>query len=115
MNRTTLTKMVADNRDHIIVVKFGAEWCGPCKRVEPQVSAAISQMPANVHCYLVDIDESIDLFAFLKSKKVVSGVPTILAYYPGSIIIAPENSVSGSDVASIDQFFNTVYTDASSL
>jgi len=27
--------LIRDSGDKIVVVKFGAEWCPPCKRLEP--------------------------------------------------------------------------------
>jgi thiol-disulfide isomerase/thioredoxin len=115
LTRNELADMVARNDRGIIVVKFGAVWCGPCKKIEPHVNVAMAQMPPNVYCYLVDIDNSVDLYAFLKAKKVVSGVPSILAYYPGSVLIAPEHRVVGADSIAIDQFFGCVYNDALTL
>jgi thiol-disulfide isomerase/thioredoxin len=54
----------------IVIVKFGAEWCGPCKKIEQQVYAGFNQMPMNVQPIIVDVDESFELYAFLKSKKM---------------------------------------------
>lgn len=115
LTRNNLADMVVRNDRGIIVVKFGAVWCGPCKKIEPHVNVAMARMPPNVYCYLVDIDQSVDLYAYLKSKKVVSGVPSILAYYPGSVLIAPEQRVVGADIAAVNQFFECVYNDALSL
>ena len=115
LTRNMLADMVARNDRGIIVVKFGAIWCGPCKKIEPYVNVAMAQMPQNVYCYLVDIDQSVDLYAYLKAKKVVSGVPSILAYYPGSILIAPEQRVVGADHTAVNQFFECVYNDALTL
>lgn len=115
LTRNSLADMVDRNTRGIIVVKFGAEWCGPCKKIEPHVNVAMAQMPQNVYCYLVDIDQSVDLYAFLKAKKVVSGVPSMLAYYPGSVLVAPEQRVVGTDSVAIDHFFECIYNDALTL
>lgn len=115
LTRNSLADMVDRNTRGIIVVKFGAEWCGPCKKIEPHVNVAMAQMPQNVYCYLVDIDQSVDLYAFLKAKKVVSGVPSMLAYYPGSVLVAPEQRVVGTDSVAIDYFFECIYNDALTL
>ena len=36
-----------------VIVKCGAEWCGPCKRVKPYVLSLFDNM--DIKCYLVDI------------------------------------------------------------
>ena len=52
-----------------IVIKFGATWCGPCKVIENQVHTLMNMMPNNVQCIIVDVDECVDLYSFLKTKK----------------------------------------------
>lgn len=88
-----------------IVFKFGATWCGPCKRIEAQVHGHFRQLPANVTVYDLDVDENVDVFAHLRSKKLVPGVPTLLMYASGGHYLAPIRSVSGANPAGIDAFF----------
>ena len=33
----------------LILIKLGAEWCAPCKRIEPLVNKWYSKMPNNVY------------------------------------------------------------------
>jgi len=40
-----------------LVIKFGAEWCGPCKQIEAQVYGLMAQMPTEISCSVLDIDE----------------------------------------------------------
>ena len=53
----------------LVVVKLGATWCGPCKKIAPIVEAFFASSPKNVVCADIDVDESVDLYAFLKAKK----------------------------------------------
>ena len=58
----------------VLIIKFGATWCGPCKQIDPLVKECMSKMPSNIQCVVVDIDDSLELYAFLKKKRVVNGV-----------------------------------------
>lgn len=62
-------------------------------------------MPENVTCYDVDVDDSFDLYAFLKSKRMINGIPVILAYKKGNTSFAPDLSVTGANAESITNFF----------
>ena len=89
----------------LIIIKFGAEWCGPCKLVEKQVHDWFDRMPETVQGFIIDVDESFELYAFLKTKKMVSGVPVILCYDKGTLNYIPSDSIIGADKAGIDAFF----------
>jgi thiol-disulfide isomerase/thioredoxin len=93
-----------------IVIKFGATWCGPCKRIEPALNHYINQMPPNVQVCIIDIDECFELYSLLQRKRMVNGVPAILAYYKENISAMPDDSVIGADIPQIDLFFNRVYS-----
>ena len=43
-------------------------------------------------CMEIDIDESVDLYAFLRMRKMVNGVPTILFYNQENESIYPDDS-----------------------
>jgi len=99
----------------IIIIKFGAEWCGPCKKIEQQVYAGFNQMPINVQPIIVDVDESFELYAFLKSKKMVKSIPTILCYEKGNISYVPNDVVVGANVDEINAFFEECFNKAKEL
>ena len=40
----------------LVVVKFSAEWCGPCKQIEP-IYYAIAKNAISVKFLVVDVDE----------------------------------------------------------
>ena len=89
----------------LIIIKFGAEWCGPCKMVEKQVHNWFDIMPETVQGFIIDVDESFELYGFLKTKKMVSGIPVILCYDRGNLNYIPSDSIIGADKAGIDAFF----------
>ena len=88
-----------------IIIKFGATWCGPCKVIEQDVTNAFAEMPSYVQCAVIDIDECPDVYAFLKSKKMVNGVPVLLCYKLGNASYVPDDIVVGADKAKLAQFF----------
>ena len=90
------------------VMKLGAEWCGPCKRIESLVVNCMSQLPNTVQCSIIDVDESFELYAFLKKNRVVNGIPVILAYKQGNTHFVPDKVVIGADESQILAFFNEI-------
>jgi thiol-disulfide isomerase/thioredoxin len=89
----------------LFILKFGAEWCGPCKTINQGVQWYFEKMPQTVQCAIIDIDICLDLYSFLKSKRVVNGVPVILCYYKGNYTHIPDDIVIGADKNSISNFF----------
>jgi len=89
----------------IIVIKLGAEWCSPCKTIQPAVHGFFASSPAEVVCADIDIDKSFDFYSFLKSKKMVNGIPALLCYKKGNSTYIPDDMVSGSDPQQLHLFF----------
>ena len=89
----------------LIILKFGASWCGPCKTISPVLEGFFATSPPNVICADIDVDESFDLYAFMKSKKMVNGIPAILLYRKGNTTFIPDDSVTGSNPVDLDNFF----------
>ena len=93
----------------VIIMKFGAEWCGPCKKIEEFVKQNMELMPKEIRCIVIDIDEAFDAYAFLKSKKIVNGIPVCLAYYQDNIHYVPDNVVIGTNTEELKIFFKTCF------
>jgi thiol:disulfide interchange protein len=106
MSKTDFFEYLQKNTGAILI-KFGAEWCGPCKQIETQVYSSMSQMPTEITCVVLDIDEesSFDLYAFLKSKRMVNGVPALLCYKKGNLSWIPDDAVIGANVVAIQELF----------
>ena len=94
------------NNPGLLVIKFGATWCGPCKKIEGLVHEWFDKMPDTVQCMTVDVDDCFEVYAFLKSKKMVNGIPAILCYEKGNVNYIPNDVVIGADNGEIDKFFN---------
>lgn len=95
-NRGELASFVKSN-DYVIV-KIGAEWCGPCKRIEPKLMELFNQMPENVHLVMVDADEG-DIASALRVKVL----PTFLNYIKGDL----QDVYASGDADNLVKFFES--------
>jgi thioredoxin 1 len=73
--REALDDVVADGG--VVLVDFHAEWCGPCKMLEPVVETLAAETDATVA--KVDVDEN----QALASAYGVRGVPTLVLFADG--------------------------------
>jgi thiol-disulfide isomerase/thioredoxin len=103
-NRDEFIKLLQKNPG-LVIIKFGATWCGPCKRIKPVLDGFFLTSPDNVICCDIDVDESFDLYSYFKSKKMVNGIPVILCYKKGNISFIPDDSIVGADPVELDKFF----------
>lgn len=103
-NRGEFLRLLTKNPG-LVIIKLGAEWCGPCKQIQPVLNAFFASSPPEVLCADIDVDESFDLYAFLKSKKMVNGIPAILCYKKGNISFAPDDMVTGASANALHEFF----------
>jgi thiol-disulfide isomerase/thioredoxin len=98
-----------NKNDGVLIFKFGAEWCGPCKQIEKQVLSGFGKMPPNVRCMIIDTDASQDVFRFLKTKRIATGIPAILAYYRENKHFFPDEFVIGASPTEINELFRKCY------
>jgi thiol-disulfide isomerase/thioredoxin len=99
-------KILANNKS-IILVKFSADWCGPCKKIAPIVEEWKKALPEHVEFYEIDIDESINLYSYFKNKKMLAGIPSIMCWRIGNTTLIPDYNVNNSDAKQVDGFFRT--------
>jgi len=106
MTKETFADLLKTNQGALII-KFGAEWCGPCKKIDPLVYKWMDKIvkQPNMTCAIIDIDDNFEIYAFLKSKKMVNGVPVILCYKKGNLTWIPDHTIVGADESQINIFF----------
>lgn len=108
----------SENKDNVaIIIKFGAEWCGPCKRIQPYCHQIFKNYPSKIICFDIDIDndENLELYLAYKQKKMVRSVPVIFAYVSNperdnSHWWAPDFSVNSAQQHDLETFFAKVNT-----
>lgn len=99
----------------VLIIKFSADWCKPCKIIAPYVDKRRRNMnQSHIYWGEVDIDESMDLYMFLKNKRMVSGIPTMLAWFPNpdrdqTKWYIPDDSISGTDISKVGEFFDRCF------
>ena len=105
LTKESFSEQLENNRG-LFIIKFGAEWCGPCKKVDPLIYQWFTRLQGpTVQCAIIDIDESFEMYAFLKTKKMVNGIPAVLCYKKGNISFIPDDLVVGSDENQVNLFF----------
>ena len=87
-----------DAGKELVVVDFFATWCGPCKRLAPQIDKLAEKHP-KVHFYKVDV-EKLDTVAH---KYKVQAMPTILFFKNGAVV----STVVGASIDKIKESIST--------
>lgn len=88
MNREEL-KQVLDNNEYV-VLKFGAEWCGPCKQIAPVLEQLADEYQDRIKYVSIDVEESTEITAEYKIRNV----PTIIFIKKGEIQDKAVGSIS---------------------
>jgi len=88
-----------------LLVKFTADWCGPCKRVKPLVDAFLTpEIRSSIDYLEIDIDNSVDVYAYMKTKRMLNGIPTLFYYDMSNKHFPPTYSVSTGKESTVNEF-----------
>lgn len=80
----------------VVIVKFKAEWCGPCKKVAPHIKTLMETFN-KINYVEVDVDDGSNIASYLKIRSI----PTIISYVNGDI----HEILSSSNTTEITNFF----------
>jgi thiol:disulfide interchange protein len=91
------------------ILKLTADWCRPCKSIKDlaieQVANITMHLERPVECYEVNVDNSLDFYAFMKQRRMVNGIPVFLFYKAGNTEYIPDDSITGANPPDIVAFF----------
>src|SRR5690349_4361534 len=64
-----------------VLVDFGAEWCSPCRVIEPIVEKIAEEHAGRVRVFAVDADAC----AAIAARYRVRALPTVIAFVGGEV------------------------------
>jgi len=109
-NRNDLSNFIKNNSSSHIIIKIGAEWCGPCKTIKPYVEKSLYELKKKVKDKKIDTkiiflelnaDNDSDCCSFLRVK----GIPHIIYIKNGEI----NQNLVGCNIEKLQKLFNYIY------
>ncbi len=67
------------NKCKIVIADFWAEWCGPCRILEPIIEEIAQKYTPKIEVVKINVDEN----PYLASAFNVMGIPTIIIFNKG--------------------------------
>jgi thiol-disulfide isomerase/thioredoxin len=108
INKQELENIVKNlSSEQAIFMKFTADWCGPCKTIKPECDNLVKLCSENIYYIEIDVDESVELFAFFKKQKLLKGIPGMYLYFgkdrsQDDKWYLPDYSVLGADKSQLN-------------
>jgi thioredoxin 1 len=65
-----------------VLVDFWAEWCGPCRAMEPSIHAIASDYVGKVSVGKLNVDDNPNT----TMRYMVRGIPTVMVFKGGQIV-----------------------------
>lgn len=87
-------KTEVESRQGLVLAKFGAVWCGPCRLVDPQMEELASEMEDRIKIVKLDIDKAPDTTAGLGIRSI----PCLILFKDGKEVGRQVGARSKSDV-----------------
>jgi thioredoxin 1 len=114
-NREDLKQYLCETKYDTTILKLTATWCGPCKKIAPYVSRLNEayRRQYNFEYIELDVDQSLDLYAFFKKMKMANGVPTFLTFkksqYSPDTYYVPYKCITGADPRGLEEFYKASF------
>jgi thioredoxin 1 len=89
------------NKGEKIVLKLGAQWCGPCKMLKPIFEKVANDNTTDVQMYTLDVDLNREIAMSLG----VRSVPTIKMFNAGEVI---DTKVGMQSETQLNDMINTL-------
>jgi thioredoxin len=85
-----------DEIEGYALVKFGASWCGPCKRYSPTFDKFAEENP-DVKCFSIDAEKEQGLC----EEYAVSSIPVTLVFKNGKFLTKVSGILSADNLSEI--------------
>jgi thioredoxin 1 len=66
----------------LVLVDFSAPWCGPCRRMEPELEAAALELGSTATILKVNVDEAPEV----SIRYGVQGIPNLTFFKNGKVV-----------------------------
>lgn len=96
---TTFKELIAGEKP--VVVDFFAEWCGPCKMMQPILAEFKKQVGDQATVIKIDVDKN----PAAAQAYGVRGVPTLAIFKKGTVVWRKAGVMSASQLQSVLQPF----------
>ena len=80
-----------------VLVKFEADWCGPCRAMKPAIEALASEYEGRLTVATVDIDANQQV----PYEFGVRGIPTVMLFKGGQVVAQKVGLVRQAELATL--------------
>lgn len=78
---TDATAREAIESGKVVVIDFGAEWCGPCKKLAPSIDALAQKYEGKAIVGTINVDDNDEI----SQANRVRNIPTVLFFKDGEL------------------------------
>lgn len=99
--RDDFKRFILEHKNSLIVVKFYADWCKPCKKIKDVVYDLFKNVEHNSKILInVNIESGRDIKSYFRIRQF----PTLMSIKDGM----PDKIVASSDIDDLNKFFSSL-------